>query len=437
MPHRLRYLSLAFIAGFTSVALAAGYWSYVRSAALTHRADNPRRYLIERYLPRGALYDRQDRLLAETVGEPGDYQRSYSYPQLAPVLGYRSPLYGSAGLESAADEVLHGDAGYAAWEYNWLEFIHQTPAGRAVRLSLDLNLQTQADNALGEHPGALVVLDAITGEILALASHPTYNPNTFEADWPNLIDAADAPLLNRVTANLYQPGGALQPLILAAALHNRVAEPDTAYPAALTPAQIKNHSLNCFTQPATLTLADAFRAACPGPFADLGQQLGSLGLNQLFTDTQLFTAPPLEIPTLAPAPAPLADPALAAQGQDNLNLTPLQLARLTAAIAREGYLPPTHLILAEQDTRGAWQTLAPAPAAQRIFDPQSAAQVKDLMRAGHTALALSGQKGQTLAWFSGFAPFTDTRYVVVVVLEDGQAEAAQALGQALLAAAVR
>lgn len=439
MGHQLRRLALAFTVAFALMALAAGYWGLVQSAPLLARADNPRRLLAERRAGRGTIYDRRGVPLAESVGTPGDFSRHYPYPNLAPVLGYVSPFYGTAGVEAAADATLHGDFSTGDTAAYWQSaVVGAPPTGRDVRLSIDLQLQTAADQALGAHTGAIVLLDATTGEILALASHPTYDPNTLEADWGTLVNDPKSPLLNRATLGLYQPGATLEPMVLAAALRAGLVQPDTPFNSAAAALSLNGLQLECRTPPLTdpLTLAEAFQAGCPGPLADLGGRLGHQALDQLFTDFQLYEAPAIGIPTAAAAHDPQdTEGRSAAIGQSRLTITPLHLALVTAAIARDGQMPPPQLIIAQQDATGAWQPQPPARQPVAAMAPEYAEAVRALMPAGLPAVALTGAAGHRLAWYSGFAPFTDARYTVAVLLEDGTPEEATRLGQRLLAAA--
>ncbi len=435
MAPQLNRLALALSAAFLFMALAGGYWALVEQARLLARADNPRPLLLERRFPRGAIYDRNGRVLAESRGAPGAFTRHYPYPALGPVLGYVSPVYGLAGVEAAEDDILHG-AGPQTW---WDEILGKQQPGRAVTLTLDLRLQEAADSALGARTGAVVLLDAVTGEILALASHPTFDPNTLEADWQALITDLNAPLLNRATFALYQPGGALQPFILAASLQASVAALDTPFMTGGEPLQVGALSLPCRTDPrgSALTLTEAFRYGCPQPFAALGKALGARRLEQLHNDLRLLTAPDIGLPTLAAATpdyAKAAEAELAAigAGQGSVTVTPLHLALATATIARRGQLPAPQLLRAVAGPDGAWQAVPPAGSAVAAFAPVTAEQVKELMRNGHLGLARAGDEGRTLAWYLGFAPYYDTRYTVAVLLENGQVHAAEEIGLTVL-----
>jgi peptidoglycan glycosyltransferase len=344
---------------------------------------------------------------------------------------------------------LHGDAGRTFTDVYWRDvLLNAPPPGRDVRLSIDLNLQKVADATLGNHTGAVVLLDTTTGEILALASHPTFDPNDLAAQWESLSADERAPLLNRATLALYQPGGALQPIVLAAALQAGYGDLTAPFASADAAVGIGDLTLGCLAPSGetSLTLAEAFQAGCPWPFAELGGQLGVETLNRLFQGFRLFEAPALPIPTTSASPALLASeapmPALvrarvAAIGQGTLIITPLHLALVTAAIARHGEMPSPHLLVAAQNPEGVWEAIPSLSHPIAAIGPEYADAVKALMADGYSAIALTSTGGRTLAWFSGFAPFDDSRYAVAVLLEDGEVEAAREIGQELLRSAAR
>src|SRR5207245_5141237 len=136
----------------------------------------------------------------------------------------------------------------------------------------------------------VVLLDAVTGEVLALASHPNYDANQLEADWQTFVNDPRSPLLNRATFALYQPGGALEPMVLAAALQAGLVDVNAALPEATSAVKVGNLTIGCRLEPrlTQITVAEALAFGCPRPFADLGEQLGPRALNQLFGDFHLY-----------------------------------------------------------------------------------------------------------------------------------------------------
>jgi peptidoglycan glycosyltransferase len=440
MTAHLNRLTILLGAGFLAVALATGYWQVIRGEALIQRGDNPRRILVERRVPRGLILDRNGLVLADSAGEPGAWVRHYPHPSLAPVLGYVSPLVGSAGIESALDPVLHGDAGLDPITSYWrTSVLGAPPPGRDARLTIDLAIQRAADTALGSHTGAVVLLQAQTGEVLAMASHPTFDANDLDGHWQDIVNNSGSPLLNRATLALYQPGGAIEPVVVAGALQSGLASAQQIFAGADQPVTFDGQTLPCSVAPgqSNLTLSDALALACPGPAAALGQSLGAARLASLFTQFLFFTAPALSIPTTAPTAEQagvFTDTSLAGIGQAGLTVTPLQMALVTAALARHGQMPAPQLILQTQNAAGGWQS-APATAPLPVIDPAVANEVKAMLPDGLQASAVTSSGGKSLAWYSGFSPIDDPRYVVAVLLEDGDPRTAKDIGSVVLEAA--
>lgn len=214
----LRIASLLTTALFATLAVATGLWSAWQSASATSRDDNPRRVVAERAIARGSIYDRTGVLLAEsrvqsTSNRVPTYQRRYLSPEAAPVVGYYSERYGVGGMEAVVDAGLRGT------RTSWEELIHAPHIGMPVTLTLHAGLQTKIERALQSSTpatvtrGAVVVLDISNGHVLALASAPSFNPNTLDDQWDALRNDPFAPLVNRATQGLYQPGDLLQWMI--------------------------------------------------------------------------------------------------------------------------------------------------------------------------------------------------------------------------------
>lgn len=215
-PKPYSFLAGILALGLLACALTTTWWAFIRAPDLLNRTDNPRRAISDRYVLRGKLLDRNNQPINITKGESGTYTRTYLYPDLAPITGYTNPVYGQAGLEANLDNYLRGLQGNPASLIWWDQLIYGTPPpGLDVRLSIDLALQSKADDLLGDHSGAVILMNAETGEILAMASHPVYDPNKLNEEGEALAQNLSSPLVNRATQGLYPIGMAMIPIVRA------------------------------------------------------------------------------------------------------------------------------------------------------------------------------------------------------------------------------
>jgi penicillin-binding protein 2 len=155
---------------------------------------------------------------------------------------------GKTGLERSYEDELHGTGGFREVLVNAegrsVESlaggqadlrVHRPVAGRDLELALDIELQRVAEEAMGEQRGAVIALDPWTGEVLVLASTPTFDPNKFArgistADYRELTTNPDQPLYNRALRGTYPPGSTIKPLMALAGLEAGVVEPsDTRF----------------------------------------------------------------------------------------------------------------------------------------------------------------------------------------------------------------
>ncbi|MEX1158443.1 MAG: penicillin-binding transpeptidase domain-containing protein, partial [Thermomicrobiales bacterium] len=227
----LRWSTIVVVC-FTLVSLQLVRVQIVESSRITSRvaeapngeiASNPRERLRSLELQRGRIFDSEGRLLADTVQrEDGTYARSWPEPTTGPLIGYYSPqIYGLTNLEAEYDEYLSGrDGGNPAEE--WLNgILHKQQPGYDLELTIDLDLQKLASELLDGRAGAVVLMDAETGEMLAMFGAPVFDPNrlyanlgqqtdeeiaAIEAYWAELNAHPDDPLVFRPTDGLYNPG---------------------------------------------------------------------------------------------------------------------------------------------------------------------------------------------------------------------------------------
>lgn len=152
---------------------------------------------------------------------------------------YRATTHtGKSGIERYYEDLLHGDSGVERVETNaqgrMIRVLERTDPvpGQDLELTLDLDLQLAAIDALGEHPGAVVALDIETGGVLALVSKPGFDPNRFvhgisHAGYRELLESPQRPLFNRFLSGGYEPGSTIKPFIALAGLASGKITPET------------------------------------------------------------------------------------------------------------------------------------------------------------------------------------------------------------------
>lgn len=442
---------------FLVIALGLGYWGLARAPALVERDDNPRRIEDERRIRRGYILDRQRKVLVRSdPGNLGTWRRVYVIPETAPVVGYYSINYGTGGIERAFDADIRGERALNAVEQIQADLLHLHSTGVSVTLTIDLNLQQMAYQALDHHTGAVVLLDARNGDILAMASQPTFDPNTLEQDWPQLQNAPEKPLLNRAAQGLYLPGSIFQTITLAAAIEKGLAEPQTIFTDTLGVVLTVDPPISCPDDlPQTrFTLAEAYTWPCSVLFARLGLALGGEQLADYAT--RLGIGLPLDLPIEAARGQLLARgvwsnllAARTAMGQGEVLVTPLEMALMAATIAAEGIRPVPRLVL----TVGNDQVVPPAQPKQAL-EATTARHVQTIMAqtlarnhpdgtwadaGGQASSAQSGRAGAPPhAWFVGFAPLDRPRYAIAVIVEYGEDgwQVAAPIGLRILARAI-
>ncbi|GAP15133.1 bacterial cell division membrane protein [Longilinea arvoryzae] len=419
------------------LGLGNGYWSFIKSGDLQTRADNPRPAINDRYALRGSLLDRHNEPLAVTQGEPGSLTRRLLYPDLGPTIGYNDPLYGQSGLEASLDDYLRGIDGTPAsmvWASQLLS--GQPPKGLDVRLSLDASIQSTADRLLTDNKGALVLINSSTGEILALSSHPGFDPNTLEEHWTELNADPSAPFVNRVTQGVYPPGTALGPFLLANRLNK------SSLPA--VPTELSVGSSLCATNPgATLTWGSIIRSGCPAGMLTLLNQSSSAQTIELYDKLRFSVQPEIPLPVSPAASLPTA----ATLEANPLNpagwqITPLQMALAAATLSSGGKLPAPRLASAVDTPSQGWVILTAGAATNALASPGTVQAAEQLARNDSPvweAYGIGSNDTSTASWYlAGTLPdWQGTPLTLVVVLEGEDSKAAGEIGFTVLQAAMQ
>ena len=457
---------IAIACAFAILAAGAGWWQVIDAQRLTTAPDNPAVIAAARRTLRGPIVDRNGQWLARSSRDAnGEAVRQYRDADISQVVGYASRVYGTAGLERTYNAQLLGLQGSDPLGGLLDKLNGGSHAPLGLRLSLDLRLQQAAVAGLGSDLGAVVMLDPSTGEVLALASTPTYdasaiaNPATAAATFDRLLADPSDPLLPRATLGRYVPGSVFKIVTAIAALDSGAVTPATTFPqqpaAETTGLLVNGFRIKDGHHPQTdgraLDFVQATEVSCNIWYALAGLATGGARLVSS-ADTLGFDSPiPFDLPTAisqvtsgtGPAPGGFLDDvelASAAFGQAQTLVTPLQMALVAAAVANDGVLMKPHLVTALTGDGPGARTIGPETW-RRVLSVADARVIQDAMQqavegslgrlfttgaavpgvptAGKSGTAQLGGSGEPNSWFIGFAPVDNPRIAIAVLVEHG------------------
>jgi len=428
-----------FLSALLAVGLVCAWWGFVRADSLLARNDNPRRFISDQYVQRGKILDRNNAIIAETVGDSGSLQRVLHFPTLSSVVGYTNSNYGQGGLEASLDSILRGVEGNNPTNVFISRLLTaQYPVGADIRLSLDVNLQLVADDLLKGQTGALVMLNSKSGEVLVMSTSPTFIANTLEENWDSWKSDPSSPLLNRATQGLYPAGNATGGLLLSRLLASQnlpALQPDLEWSTdPLNP-------LYCAQTPGSdPTWGDLIAAGCSRSFNMLKYYLGKNTVNDLYQESGLYSQPELTISD----PTPVVGHSTAsasADGSSELLVSPLQMAAAYAALTNGGYSVSPVLATAFSYGNDQWNLFQTdkAPAALTAMDTaQSASTLADASLPGWSLVSTGLTASGKVSWFIAGTPteWKGTPVVLVVALEDASSNLAVKIGTEMFNAAV-
>ena len=404
--------------------------------------------------------------MAHVVGYVG--MAGKSEVDLDPVMRLPGFRAGRAGVEKTFDDELRGTPGTRKFEVDArgrvVRELGSTPSvrGKDLVLSLDHHLQSVAQDRLKEHRVAsIVVLDVVTGGILALASTPTFDPNevVFKVDptaWTKIARAQDQPLQNRAIRGQYPPGSTFKVVTALAGLHAGVinAHETMSCPGVYALGRAR---FRCWkAHGGGINVHEAIKQSCDVYFYETAKRMGiehlaavarHLGLGRTY-DCGLPGQKPGIIPDEAWKRAKFMEPwyggetVIAGIGQGFVSSTPLQLAVMAARVASGRAVMPK-LVLSPDDPAPEWPLLQLDPRHLEIVrngmsgvvnEPhgtarRSALEIPNVLMAGKTGTSqvvnarnehkLSPYERETHALFIAFAPADKPRYAAACVVEHG------------------
>ncbi len=402
-------------------------------------------------------------------------------------LGYPLDAYvGTSGAEYAFEEYLHGSDGEllitedAYGNIISTEVKSEPVAGLDVYLTVDIGMQMAAEDSLaenvafvraeaaknpGEHDGedaeagALTAVDPKTGEVLVLASYPTYDLSTYIRDLEYLNADESAPLLNRALNGTYQPGSTFKPGVAVAALDAEIITPYTTIETKGKYEYYSGYQPRCWIYlmynmtHGNIDVTEALQESCNYFFYDIGRQLTIESLNKYMSSFGLGQPTGIELPEKTGVlagpeyrdenglePWAPGDTLQAAIGQSDNLFSPLQISMYITTLVNNGTRYSAHLLLKACDyktgetvhegersvistvdvsseacevVRNAMRDVIENGSASKLFDDYP------ITIGGKTGTAQVSSLKSDNAIFTAFAPFEDTEYVVTCVIEQG------------------
>lgn len=401
-------------------------------------------------------------------------------------------LIGRMGIEEAWEETLRGVNGAQQVVVDstgrrnepFERELHLPPPtlptpGNNIELTIDLDLQQAAEQALGENAGAAIVMDVQTGELLAMASTPVFDPNHLVTemdsdDWQRLVNDPRHPFHNRPIQGEYPPASVFKIVVAAAALEERVVSPgDTFRCDGVVEIGTNQDKYHCWksTGHGVVDFYRGIAESCDVYFYRLGERLGIDAIRNYSHKFGLSYPPGLDLPGeksgLVPDPLwkqrrigkpwYLGDTVITAIGQGYTLVTPLQATRIAAVIAADGRLVRPRIVrkILAHDGKVVREFVPQveipqviSPAVCKILTRAMVGVVNDPHGTGFRTLGYNGvqvagktgtaqviarsrkeefmnQKGEIPweyrdhSWFVGFAPAANPRIAVTVLVEHG------------------
>lgn len=363
--------------------------------------------------------------------------------------GYaKNDTIGRAGVEAQYEEDLRGLRGKRFEEIickntQIEKTVLERPSipGNTLYLTLDCQIQAHAEKSLGNNLGSIVVMNPWTGEILAMASNPRFNPNTIDKDFSKLIRRPSKPFLNRAVQGALPPGSIFKIITATAALSSNSITTQTTFECPGY-TKYKNIVFKCWSDygHGLVTIEDAIPYSCNVFFFESAKMLGGDTLYAWAKKFGIGEKTGIDLPHEKsgnlPKTATTASIMNAAIGQGALLTTPLQLVRAYAAVANGGTLVQPHLLLKITNSQGEAVRSFQSENKQKLHIPpaiisilrmalqdvvtRGTAQDKGLdvyKVAGKTGTAETGRHKDNHAWFVGYAPYDNPQYCFAILVE--------------------
>lgn len=439
----IMYTTWFFAAIFIAMIGYLTWFAATSEQEMLNNSYNSRQQLLLSQNYRGAILAGGGEVLAETAldGE-GNETRVYPYGKLfSHIVGYSTN--GRTGLEALGNYYLINSntslANKAANDSAGLK-----NPGDTVYTTLDVTLQQAASDGLGSRKGAVVVTEVTTGKILAMVSKPDFDPNRIRTIWNDLIaDTGSSVLVNRATQGLYPPGSTFKIVTALEYIRENTADYEQ-YQFNCTGSFVQSsRRISCYhgTSHGNVDFFSSFAKSCNASFANIGMSLDRSSFAATLDDLLFNQSLPLSLSYSKSTLSVSEDTSDAEMmqvsiGQGKTQITPIHLNMITMAIANQGVLMKPYIMDRVANDRGttvksfqpeAYGRLISAEEAniltQMMTEVVQTGTARKLISDCYTAAGKTGSaeyndtKGDSHAWFTGFAPAQEPEIAVTIIVE--------------------
>lgn len=434
---RLSWLLMILLVAFLSLTLYLVYFQFAEAESLRNNAYNKRNWVDETKVKRGSFYDRNGKLIVESKLGTDRVTRRSNHPNMySAVIGYNSSTYGKSGLEQSLNRYLLNIQN-DNFISNLKGMVLDSGEGNDVYLSLDHELQYLAYTALEGHKGSIVAMNPINGQVLAMASYPSFNVNTIDENWNEIVESSESRLLNRATQGLYTPGSIMKVITGMALLESGLdLQYDDKGTQVIDGFTVKNLNEKAYGE---IGLREALVNSSNTYFAQKAVKLGASAMKDVARRFLLDERLQMNVPTAQPKSSyqvgmQETELAASAYGQGETLVTPLHMAMAISAVANGGEVMQPNLVKHIQTPKG---NAVFQPSAKVLSSIGSQAHVEAMqsyledvlketnsraLRKGITAAGKTGtaqnSTGKDHAWFIGYAPATNPTIAIAIVLEE-------------------
>lgn len=447
----IKKVMLVFLILFIALISYITYIYMFNSEKAVASTFNQRLWAERNKVLRGTIYDKDMIPLTKSTKISAVSQKE-QYLQgevFAHAIGYMNPVYGLAGLEKKYDAELMETGDNVVSKFLDFNKKEEEKVGNGLRTTLDSKLQKVAYTALKGKRGAVVALNPKTGEILAMVSMPTYDPNNLEKNWKGMLANKDMPLINRAVSGLYPPGSIFKTITAISALENLPGVYNKSFQDNGTLVFNESSSLKNYDGEVLgkIDFKTAYLHSSNVFFGSLGIDLGNSDLKETAEKFYFNKDTPASGLTIENSQFPSyksnekGNIAQSAIGQAAVLASPMEMALVASTVANDGIMVQPMLVKEILSSKGKSIKKIDPKAVGETMSKETARTMKDLMKGvvaegtggnaavpGITVCGKTGtadHKGDASkqvgphSWFIGFAPYENPQIAIAVIVEEG------------------